>query len=104
MQRIEYHARQDWGIIFRAYNEGIAYRFYTLKRGSSSSMTRLRISLLLATDSRIWHIPRAKDRFAMAFQNIYTAKPLVAAAQAVGFPACDRRLRCGESHHHGVRP
>jgi alpha-glucosidase len=68
---------KDWGIIFRAYNEGIAYRFYTLKKGQLIINDETEdFSFARDGQSYLAYTTGEKDPFAMAFQNIYTAKPL----------------------------
>lgn len=65
----------DYGIIFRVYNEGVAYRFYT----SSQSPLLIKDEIVQLNFPRNYETYMAystakagKDPYAMAFQNIYT--------------------------------
>lgn len=78
----ELHIRlnRNVGIIFRAYNEGVAYRFYTTVGGKQ----------IVKSETTDYHFPsdynsylayttnatNGRDPYAMAFQNIYSVKKL----------------------------
>jgi alpha-glucosidase len=66
-----------WGVIFRAYNEGIAYRFYTMKK-ERIVVNDETADFSFARDGQSYlaYTTNEKEPFAMAFQNIYTVKPL----------------------------
>lgn len=62
----------NYGVIFRAYNEGVAYRFYTFFKGKIEIIAE-RAEFNFPGDPTVWlpHTTNEKDPFAMAFQNIY---------------------------------
>lgn len=65
----------DYGIIFRAYNEGIAYRFYTTMREPliiKDEMVQMNFPKDYPTYMAYSTVPPGKDQYTMAFQNLYT--------------------------------
>jgi len=74
----------DYGIIFRAYNSGVAYRFYTNMKGLIGIKNELaEFNFDKDYVSYLPHSTNPKDPYAMAFQNIYDVKPLTKANQEV---------------------
>ena len=66
-----------WGIIFRAYDEGVAYRFYTKKKGQI--VIKDETADFNFSKDNLAYLPyttNPKKPMAMAFQNIYTVKKL----------------------------
>ncbi|MCD8179181.1 MAG: glycoside hydrolase family 97 protein [Tannerellaceae bacterium] len=76
----------NYGVIFRAYNEGVAYRFYTFFKGEIEIIAE-RAEFNFPGDPTVWlpHTTNEKDPFAMAFQNIYSVTPLSEAADKPAF-------------------
>lgn len=65
----------DYGIIFRAYNEGIAYRFYTTMKEPliiKDEMVQMNFPKDYPTYMAYSTVPPGKDQYTMAFQNLYT--------------------------------
>jgi len=70
--------KSQYGIIFRAYNEGIAYRFYTRKKGEiiiQSEEARFNFS-----QDDTCYVPyvrdlRGREQFIQSFEALYTEKP-----------------------------
>ena len=65
----------NYGIIFRAYNEGIAYRFYTTMKGPliiKDEMVQMNFPKDYPTFMSYSTMPTGEDQYAMAFQNLYT--------------------------------
>src|SRR5574344_483229 len=69
--------RKGFGVTFRVYDEGIAYRFYTQK-DEPATITNETADFSFAKDSKSYlaYTTNEKKPFAMAFQNIYTVKTL----------------------------
>lgn len=87
---------KGFGIILRAYDEGVAYRFFT---------TRTKETLVLGETARYtfggeekaWlsHTTNEKEPYAMAFQNVYATTPLDSASSVPAFlPAT---IDCGRA-------
>lgn len=87
---------KGFGIILRAYDEGVAYRFYT---------TRTKETVVLSETARytfrgneqVWlsHTTNEKEPFAMAFQNVFSTTPLDSASFLPAFlPAT---IDCGNA-------
>ena len=70
--------RDNWGIIFRAYDEGVAYRFFTTRKGELVVMDETAQFNFPADHSAIvaYSRHRADDRFASSYQSIYTPSTL----------------------------
>ncbi len=65
----------DYGVIFRAYNEGVAYRFYTSKKQNivvKDELMEMNFPSDYSTYMPYSTVKRGTDKYAMAFQNIYT--------------------------------
>lgn len=71
--------RGDYGVEFRAYNEGVAYRFVTSRSSSYMVMNELS-DVRFAADHAAYMAYSTStgrgDAFAMAFQNVYTKSSL----------------------------
>jgi len=74
------------GITFRAYNDGVAYRFHTAMKGSVIVDSET-ADFAFAHDGQSWlaYSTNPKNEVAMAFQNIYTAKRLSEQADSLAF-------------------
>ncbi len=73
------NCRGDWGVIFRAYNDGIAYRFFTSKADSITIQSEEATFNFTADDST--YIPYANDphnhdKYQCSFENTYRHIPL----------------------------
>lgn len=65
----------DGGVVFRAYDEGVAYRFYTTARQPlivKDEVAQLNFPQDYKTYMAYSTVKPGKDQYAMAFQNIYT--------------------------------
>jgi len=78
--------KKDFGVIFRVYDEGVAYRFYTtfkqdiiIKNEIAEFNTDPEAKVYLA------HSTNEKSPFTMAFQNTYEVKPLSEASSRLAF-------------------
>lgn len=72
---LDLRMRGNYGILFRAYNEGVAYRFYTSIKDSiliADERVRLNFPSDYKTYMAYSSVKRGKDKYAMAFQNLYT--------------------------------
>ena len=64
-----------YGIIFRAYNDGVAYRFYTTMKVPliiKDEKVEMNFPMDYKTFMAYSTVKRGNDKYAMAFQNIYT--------------------------------
>ena len=85
------YCKGQWGLIFRAYNEGVAYRFFTTRKGElvvSDEIADFRFPQDFPT-ILAYNRPRADDRFASAYQSIYAQGPLsgIDSSQLILLPA-----------------
>lgn len=74
------------GVVFRAYDEGVAYRFYTTR--SSEVTVREEVAEFNFTGDHTAYLPYTthdKQPMAMAFQNIYDVIPLSKAQDKLAF-------------------
>lgn len=65
----------NYGVIFRAYNEGIAYRFYTTSKDPliiKDEVVQMNFSKDYPTYMAYSPVEPGNDQYTMAFQNIYT--------------------------------
>ncbi|HLP04176.1 MAG TPA: glycoside hydrolase family 97 protein [Paludibacter sp.] len=64
----------DYGVIFRAYNDGVAYRFFSLKKGGITIADE-QASFNFKADHKAWipyvRDPREGDKFQTPFEIIY---------------------------------
>lgn len=90
--------KDDYGIVFRAYDEGVAYRFYTT----------LKTDFVVENETAVFNFPQDyktymaystasgdKDPYAMAFQNLYTQTP-VSQSQPGRIAFLPVTMDCGE--------
>lgn len=68
------NCKGDYGVIFRAYNDGIAYRFFT-KRRDSILIKSEEASFNFADDDSVYipysNDPHNKDKYQCSFENTY---------------------------------
>lgn len=75
-----------WGVIFRAYDDGVAYRFYTDKKGEI--IIENEIAEFNFSSDYVAYLPyttNEKNPVAMAYQNTYDVKPLSQAKKQLAF-------------------
>lgn len=75
-----------YGVIFRTYNEGVAYRFYTNR--NEEIKVRNEIAEFNFTEDHLAHLSYStneKDPFSMAFQNTYATTSLKKAESKPAF-------------------
>lgn len=75
-----------WGVVFRAYDDGVAYRFYTDKKGEV--VIENEVAEFNFTSDYVAYLPyttNEKNPVAMAYQNIYDVKPLSQAKKQLAF-------------------
>lgn len=74
------HCSGDWGIIFRAYNDGVAYRFFTEKKDSITVVNEEADFAFLQDDTAFLPYaidPRVKgDFYATSFEALYKEAPI----------------------------
>src|SRR5664279_786556 len=68
----------DYGVIFRAYDEGLAYRFFTRKKGEL--IIQFEEARFIFSQDDTCFVPyvrdlRGKDQFIQSFEAVYTEKP-----------------------------
>lgn len=86
------------GVVFRAYNEGIAYRFYTSSKSPlviKDEIARMNFPKDYETYMAYSTVKQGKDQYAMAFQNIYT-KATVKDADAENIAFLPITVDCGD--------
>lgn len=69
----------NYGVVFRVYDDGIAYRFYTLGKQPliiKDEIARMNFPENYDTYMAYSTVKSGKDQYAMAFQNIYTKATL----------------------------
>ena len=99
---------KDWGIHVRAYDEGVAYRFYTTSK-KEAVITDEMADFCFPEDSKAWLAYSTNDQkpFAMAFQNYYDETLLTEAKDKYAFlPATIERLltdEAGKGTNGGVK-
>ncbi|EOS15079.1 glycoside hydrolase family 97 protein [Phocaeicola sartorii] len=72
---LDIQLKGNFGVIFRAYNEGIAYRLYTTaKEGLTirDEVVQMNFPKDYTTYMAYSTVKPGKDQYAMAFQNLYT--------------------------------
>ncbi len=81
---LKVNLKGNYGVIFRAYNEGVAYRFFTTLSGNIGIKDELaEFNFDKDYTSYMPHSTGKKDPFAMAFQSTYEVKPLTQADQSI---------------------
>lgn len=78
--------KEGFGILFRAYDEGVAYRFYTTRKGEVTVQNEI-ADFCFDKDYTAYlpHSTNTKEPLAMAYQNTYEAKPLSQSSQQLAF-------------------
>ena len=95
-QELNLKLKNNFGIILRAYDEGIAYRFYTKRKGKTIILNET-AEYNFGKEKKAWlsYTTNDKNPFAMAFQNIYDETRLDSAKQKLAFlPAT---VDCGQA-------
>ena len=73
------NCKDDYGVIFRAYNDGVAYRFFTKKKDSTIIQSE-DAEFNFADDDSAWipysNDPHNGDKYECSFENIYQHIPL----------------------------
>lgn len=93
----------EYGVYFRVYNEGVAYRFYTSSK--EDLIIKNEIAEFRFAGDYTAYLPYSTNKekpMAMAFQNTYEVKPLSEAPQEPGFFAGNSGLQAGEGDTAGV--
>lgn len=78
--------KEGFGVLFRAYDEGVAYRFYTTQKKEVAIQNEI-ADFCFDKDYTAYlsHSTNKKEPLAMAYQNIYEAKPLSQASGQLAF-------------------
>lgn len=95
-QELNLKLKNGFGIILRAYDEGVAYRFYTQRKGKTIILNET-AAYQFGKDKKAWlpYTTTPEKPFAMAFQNIYHETQLDTAKQDLAFlPAT---IDCGKA-------
>ena len=95
-QELNLKLKNGFGIILRAYDEGVAYRFYTQRKGKTIILNE-NAAYQFGKDKKAWlpYTTTPEKPFAMAFQNIYHETRLDTAKQDLAFlPAT---VDCGKA-------
>ena len=76
-QELDLRMKDNYGVIFRAYNEGVAYRLYT-QFDSNIEVKNERAEFNFPEDWTAWiaYSTNQKDPFATSFENLYATVPL----------------------------
>ena len=73
------NCKNDYGVIFRAYNDGVAYRFFTKKKDSITIQSE-DAEFIFNDDDSAWipysNDPHNGDKYECSFENIYQHIPL----------------------------
>ena len=85
-QQLDLKLKSGFGIILRAYNEGVAYRFYTTQKGKVTILNE-KADYQFGKDKKAWlsYTTNPEKPYAMAFQNIYDETRLDTAKQMPAF-------------------
>ena len=85
-QELNVMLKNGFGIILRAYDEGVAYRFYTQRKGKTIILNET-AAYQFGKDKKAWlpYTTTPEKPFAMAFQNIYHETLLDTARQELAF-------------------
>ena len=95
-QELNLAMKSGFGIILRAYDEGVAYRFYTQRSGKTIILNET-ANYNFGKDKKAWlpYTTNDKKPLAMAFQNIYDETAIDTAEQKLAFlPAT---IDCGKA-------
>jgi len=84
--QLDLKLRNGFGIQLRAYNEGVAYRFYTTRKGETIINNEV-ATFQFPEGAKAWLSYSTNDEkpFAMAFQNFYDETPLTQAQPKMVF-------------------
>ncbi len=87
--------KKGFGVTFRAYNEGVAYRFYTTRKSEVILKEEVaEFNFNKDNTAYLSYTTNDKNPLAMAFQNIYDVTPLSKAQRKLAFlPAT---IDCGK--------
>ena len=85
-RQLDLKLKNGFGMQVRAYNEGVAYRFYTTNKGETI-IDHETASFLFPDQPKAWLSYSTNDEkpFAMAFQNVYHETKLSEAEQKMAF-------------------
>ena len=85
-QQLDLKLKNGFGIIVRAYDEGIAYRFYTTRKGKTVILDE-KADYRFGKDKKAWlpYTTTPEKPYAMAFQNIYDETALDTAENKPAF-------------------
>lgn len=78
---LDLRMKGNYGIIFRVYNEGVAYRFYSTEKKPfiiQGELAEFNFDKDYTTYMSYSTAAKGKDPYAMAFQNLYVKAPLTA--------------------------
>lgn len=95
-QELNLKLKNGFGIILRAYNEGVAYHFYNTRKGVTTVKNEI-AEYQFGKDKKVWlpYTTTPQKPFAMAFQNIYDETTIDTAKQTLAFlPAT---VNCGKA-------
>ena len=95
-QELNLKLKNGFGIILRVYDEGVAYRFHTQRKGKTIILNET-AAYQFGKDKKAWlpYTTTPEKPFAMAFQNIYHETQLDTAKQDLAFlPAT---IDCGKA-------
>lgn len=94
---LDLRLKGNYGIVFRAYNEGVAYRFYTSAKSPlivKDEIARINFPKDYETYMAYSTVKPGGDQYVMAFQNIYT-KTTVKGANAESIAFLPVTVDCG---------
>ena len=85
-QELNLKLKNGFGVILRAYDEGITYRFYTTRNGKTVIKNET-ANFEFGKDKKAWlpYTTTPEKPFAMAFQNIYDETAIDTAKQKLAF-------------------
>ncbi len=92
-QELNLQLKNGFGVILRAYDEGVTYRFYTNKKGKTTIKNET-ANYEFGKDKKAWlpYTTTPEKPFAMAFQNVYDETTIGTAEQKLAFlPATVQR-------------
>ncbi len=90
--------KENSGVVLRAYDEGIAYRFYTSSKSPlviKDELVRMNFSKDYETYMAYSTVQSGRDQYVMAFQNIYT-KATVKGVNTKNIAFLPITVDCGE--------
>lgn len=78
--------KDGFGVVFRAYDEGVAYRFYTTRKGEMTIQNEI-ADFCFDKDyiAYLSYSTNKKEPLAMAYQNLYETKTLSQASSQLAF-------------------